>query len=63
MKNVETKDEVHKEQFVVQGRHTDIEKDMLVHSFSDITQQSIPLLIAVAAIIGFLIWTQDASQA
>lgn len=62
IKHTETFKPVYKALFVVQD-HTDAEKHMLLHNPATIGQHSIRLFIAVAAIIGFRIWTQDVSQA
>lgn len=43
--------------------HTDIEKNILVHNSTNLRQTSIRLLIAIAAIFGFRLWSQDVSQA
>lgn len=61
-KNFETDNHVHKALFVVQG-HTDSGKDLLVHSTNTIRQHSVRLLVAIAAISQFMLWTQDVYQA
>lgn len=61
IKNARTEDELYKARFVVQG-HTDIEKKMLVHNRTNLRQGSIRMLIAIAAVFGFRIWSQDVSQ-
>lgn len=38
-------------------------KNMLLHNFSNVKKQSIRVLIGLAAILGFRVWTQDVSQA
>lgn len=48
--------------FNVQG-HTDAEKNILVHNSANLLHGSIRTLIAVAAIFGFRLWTQEISQA
>ena len=51
-----------KAQFVVQG-HTDAEKNLLIHNTTTLRQSSVRLLIAIAAICGFRLWSQDVTQA
>lgn len=62
IKNVGSGEEVYKARFVVQG-HTDAEKDALVHTSSNLRQYSVRMLIAIATVFGFRLWTQDVSQA
>lgn len=62
IKNKDTGDEVYKARFVVQG-HKDREKDFLVHISSNLKQSSIRLVLSLAAIFGFNIWSQDITQA
>lgn len=62
IKNALTAEEVYKARFVVQG-HTDIEKNLLVHNSTKLRQSSVRLLVAIAAIFGFRLWSQDVSQA
>lgn len=62
IKNVNTDEEVYKAPFVVQG-HTDIEKNILVHNRTNLRQSSIRVLVALAAVFGFRLWSQDVSQA
>lgn len=62
IKNVEIADEVYKARFVVQG-HTYVEKNLLVHNSTNLRQSSVPILVAIAAIFGFRLWSQDVSQA
>lgn len=62
IKNVNTDEEVYKARFVVQG-HTDIEKNILVHNSTNLRQGSIRVLVAIVAVFGFRIWSQDVSQA
>lgn len=61
IKNLNTEEEVHKARFVVQG-HTDL-KNLLVHHSTNLRQNSIRVLVAIAAIFGFGLWSQDVSQA
>lgn len=62
IKIAETKEPVYKSRFVVQT-HTDTEKKMIIHSAKTISQHSVRVLIALAAVYGFSIWSQDISQA
>ncbi len=62
IKNVGTGEEVYKARFVVQG-HTDAEKNLLVHNSTNLKQSSVRILVALAAIFGFRLWSQDVSQA
>lgn len=62
IKNKDTNEEIYKARYVVQG-HKDIEKHMLVHSSSNLKQSSIRILLSIAALFGFHIWSQDVSQA
>lgn len=62
IKNVGTGKEVCKARYVVQG-HTDLDKSLLVHNTTTLQKSSIRMLIALAAISGFRLWTQDISQA
>lgn len=62
LKNVGTNREIYKARFVVQG-HTDQEKNLLVHTVTNIRHRSIKMLVAIAAIFGFRLWTKDISQA
>lgn len=62
IKNFGTGKETYKARFVVQG-HTDAEKDLLVHNSTTLQKSSIRSLIAIAAISGMRLWTQDISQA
>ena len=57
-----TEDEKYKAHFVVQG-HTDTEKNILVHNTTTLKQSSVRMLVAIAAIFGFKLWSQDVSQA
>lgn len=62
VKNVRALDEVCKARFVIQN-HSDSEKNMVVHSFNNIRQQTIRLIIAVESIFHFKLWSQKVSQA
>lgn len=61
VRNVGTNNELCKARFLVQG-HTDSENNLLVHTSTNIRQRSIRILIAIAAIFGFRIRTQNISQ-
>lgn len=58
IKNYGTDDEVFKACFVVNG-HTDAEKNLLVHCSTNMKQQSLRLLVEMAAVFRLGIWTQD----
>lgn len=62
IKNKDTNEEKFKARFVVQG-HTDREKNILVHSSTNLRQSSIRTITALAAIFGLRVWSQDVSQA
>lgn len=62
LRNAGTSKELCKARFVVQGS-TDYEKNLLVHSSTNVRQRSIRMLIGIAAILEFWLRTQDISQA
>lgn len=62
LKTVGTKGETHKARIIVQ-EYKDAEKNMVVHSSTNLNQQSIRLVVSLAAIFEFRLWTQDTSQA
>ena len=62
IKKVGTDTSIHKAPFVVQG-HKEKEKRQLVHNSTTVRQSSTSLLIALAAIFGFRVWTHDITQA
>lgn len=62
IKNNNTEQVLYNARFVVQG-HTDDEKHLLVHNPLTLRQQSIKRLVAITALFGFLIWSQDIAQA
>ena len=62
IKDINTGNEKFKARFIVQG-HTDSEKEVLLHPSPTISQRSIRLLVALAAIHGFRLCTQDVTQA
>lgn len=51
-----------KARFVVQG-HMDKEKDLLVHASTTVSQQAIRLLVSLASIMGFKLWSEDVNLA
>lgn len=53
-----TENELFKARFVVQG-HLDKEKELLVHESTTVSQQAIKLLISLATILGFKLWSED----
>lgn len=57
-----TNQEMSKSRFVVQ-EHTDQQKNMLVHTSTNIKKQTIRLLISLTALFGFRLWSQGVSQA
>lgn len=62
IKNAETDKPVFKARYVIHGNR-DREKDTLVHSSPTVRQSSVKMIVALASIMGFRIWTQDISQA
>lgn len=62
IKNKGSGGEGFKARFVVQG-HRDREKSRLVHTSSNLRQSSVRLLTALAAVLGFRVWSQDVTQA
>lgn len=62
IKNKGTNKEIYKARFVVQG-HKDKLKGNLVHHSTNLKQSSIRLLLCLAAMFNFDIWSQDVSQA
>ncbi len=58
IKDVKTKKPAFKARFVVYGS-CDNDNDELVHDCAAVCQSSVRLLIAMAAIIGFDVWTED----
>lgn len=61
IKNADAEDEVYKARFVLQ-RNTDIEKNTLVHNSTSLRQGSISVLLALAALFSFRLWSHDVSQ-
>lgn len=61
VKNKDTGAEIFKARYVVQG-HTDKDKNLLVHSSTNLRQSSIRTITALAAIFGFRVWSQDVTQ-
>jgi hypothetical protein len=62
IKDTGTDRECVKARYVIKG-HKDVEKHWLVHNSPSLRQGSIKLLVALAAIFGFRIWSLDVSQA
>lgn len=62
IKDVGTDEERYKSRFVVQG-HRDKDKPSLVHSSSNLRQDSTRVILAISSMMKFPIWTQDVSQA
>jgi Reverse transcriptase (RNA-dependent DNA polymerase) len=62
IKNIGTPEEMYKARFVVQG-HKDREKAFLTHNSATLRHSSVKLLVSIAAIMGFRIWTHDVTQA
>lgn len=61
-KIIKTHNSTPKARFVVQG-HRDLEKHLLVHSSNYIRQHSVRILVTIAAIHGFHLWSKNVSQA
>ena len=62
IKNAETNNPLLKARFIAQG-HLDKEKDTIVHNTTTLQQSSIGVLLALAALFGFRIWSTDITQA
>lgn len=62
IKDAETDKPIFKAIYVVQG-HRDKEKNFLVHDAQTMRQSSIRMVIALAAVFEFPIWSHDVSQA
>lgn len=62
IKENRTNKEVFKTRYVVQG-DKDTEKNLLVYTSSNIKHTSLRLLLCLASLFGFNIWSQDVSQA
>lgn len=62
IKHKNTGEEIWKARFVL-GGHKDKGKDRVVHSATTLKQASIRLLIALATIFGFDMWSTDITQA
>lgn len=62
IKNVNIDQELYMARFVVQGQK-DKEKKFIVHDSTNLRQSSTRLLVAIAAIFGFRIWSHDIKQA
>ena len=62
IKDTETNKPYFKARFVAQG-HRDKEKSVLVHNSKTVRQSSIRILLALAALFGFRIWSLDVNNA
>lgn len=62
IKNKDTDHELFKARFVVQG-HLDREKELLVHASTTVSQQAVKLLLSLATIFGFRLWSEDMTLA
>eukprot|EP00173_Palmaria_palmata_P003801 Plantae.Rhodophyta-Palmaria_palmata.ctg414.p1 GENE.Plantae.Rhodophyta-Palmaria_palmata.ctg414~~Plantae.Rhodophyta-Palmaria_palmata.ctg414.p1 ORF type:complete len:240 (+),score=24.17 Plantae.Rhodophyta-Palmaria_palmata.ctg414:3659-4378(+) len=62
IKNKDTDEEVYKARWVVQG-FRDPMKQFLVHNSSNLRQEPARLLLSMASILRFRVWTVDISQA
>lgn len=62
IKNKDCFSELHKERYIVQGQK-DIEKNILFYNSSVLKQNSIRLLLSLADIFGFRVWSRDVTQA
>lgn len=62
IKHKNTDQEIFKARFVVQG-HLDREKELLVHASTTVGQQAIRLLVSLATIFGFKLWSEDMTLA
>lgn len=62
IKDAGTDKEVWKARYIVQG-HRDLERDVLVRRSTTLQQRGVRLIMAMAAIHGFKLWTTDVAQA
>ena len=62
IKDLEADNPIFKVRFVAH-RHRDAEKHNLVHDSTNVRQSSVRIVIALAAIMGFEVWTEYISQA
>lgn len=62
LNNTETEDPIYKACFLVQG-HADVEKNILIQNANNIREYSESILVAISAVFGFRIYTQEVSQA
>lgn len=62
IKDLETEKPIFKARFVAHG-HRDAEEHNLAHYSTTVRQSSVQMLIALAAVMGFDVWTEDISQA
>ena len=62
IKNMNTDKEIYKARFVVQG-HKDLDKNYLVYSSSNLKQSSIRIILSIASLFRFHVWSQDITHA
>lgn len=62
IKDVETDNPIYKARYVMHG-HKDRDKSSLVHDATTANQSSTKMLVSIAALFGFRLWTEDVSQA
>lgn len=62
IKHKDSDKELFKARFVVQG-HLDREKEFLVQASTTVSQQAIKLLVSLATILGFKLWSEDMTLA
>ncbi len=62
IKDVKTEKPTFKARFVAHDNR-DSDKDQLFHDSTTVRQSCVRLLFAMVAIMGFVVWTEDISQA
>lgn len=62
IRNAGTSEQTYKAGFVVQG-HRDKEKDSIIHNSPTLRHKSVRMVLSIAGLRGFNIWTLDVSQA
>lgn len=62
IKDVETDSPIFKARFVAHGNR-DRDKDTLLHDSTTVRNSSVRMLIVLAEVMGFNVWTEDVSQA
>jgi hypothetical protein len=62
IKEANSDKEVVKARYVVQG-HRDRDKAFLVHNYTNTRQASTKIIMCIAAVVGFRVWTHDVTQA